>query len=391
MPFAALLVQLPQLVRHAIPAEWVAAFSFATMVTMLLFVIFGLRRLTQRRAEPGAVRADAAGVHWNGALVAPREKVRAGVLVPKSPSQTDQSAARVRIARKFGMPLEFGVASDDEGRAFLRALGLDSSQVTATFHARSRFAVSTGAMTLAMTAFVVATTMIAVLTRTHAPIALMMLPFFAVAMLAVIPTSAVVGTDGVLVKWMGTRRFIAYRDIARLDRTDTGVQIVLHDGSTTPVNFWTQRGTKTRLEIARMERDAFVTRLQQARDASPTPETRVDPGTVSRGTRSAAEWLDALRALTRAEGGMRTAPIVRDQLFDLINDARLDASARAGAAAAIGLDGVEVERERLRVTAATIAQPKLRVVLEAAAKGDETALREALEDVKEESATSRVA
>ena len=361
-------------------------FLAAWFVFLGVAIARGARSVSKRREELGALRVDGEGVRWNGALIRRRKAIATGVVLPRLASQSEASRARVRLSPPFGLITEFGVADEHEGRAVLRALGLDASQTAVRFFFNSRFAPRTYRANMIVGAFVgvgvVATMVVAHVVPHFRPFAIALaVPVFAAAVAISIPTRALVGTDGILVRQLGTTRYIAYRAIDRLEMIDAGVIVIERNGAATRLER-TVAG-KVGRELMRAERDAFVTRVEQARAASSTPSTRVDPAAVARREQSAAEWIASLRALVHAEGGMRTAPIVRDQLFDLVGDARLDAASRAGAAAAMGLARVATDRARLRVMAATTAQPKLRVVIEAAANGDEEALRDALDAVRD--------
>ncbi len=390
MPFAWLAFQLPRILpEDVLGPEITSMVTGGTLAGMIGILFLGVRRLNDRSAEPGAIRVNGEGVTWNGKLVAPRAKITNGVVMPGIHSKRTEVEARVRITRRLGGRIEFGTSSGAEARAMLRALGLDSSQVTATFRARSRMSgwLWWGALMCVMFALLPAFFAIGLGTMLAPLLPLLML---AMVVPMIVPTTAVIGTDGVLIKWFGTRRYVPYVSIARVEQEGTGVQFVLNDGSSARVEFGAGRGTtKAYREQAQIERDTFVTRVEQARTSAPTPDAQVDPSAVARVGRDATTWLDALRLLTQREGGMRTAPVLRDQLFGLVSDTRLDASTRAGAAAALGLEAGPSDRERLRVTAATIASPKLRVVVEAAANGDQAKLLEALDSVPEEAARAR--
>jgi hypothetical protein len=80
---------------------------------------------------------------------------------------------------------------------------------------------------------------------------------------------------------------------------------------------------------------------------------------------------------------MRLAPVLRDELFRMVNNSGLAIAARAGAAAALGFNAAPSERERLRDVVDRVASPKLRVVLEAAADSDQGKLEAALDAVDE--------
>ncbi len=113
---------------------------------------------------------------------------------------------------------------------------------------------------------------------------------------------------------------------------------------------------------------------------------------VERGGRSVSEWIAHLREIAgRQEGGMRQAPVLRSHLWSMLADPAASMRDRAGAAVALshGADEEPATKERLRVMAQSVASPKLRVAIEAAAEGADARLERALEEL-EESRESRV-
>jgi hypothetical protein len=95
-----------------------------------------------------------------------------------------------------------------------------------------------------------------------------------------------------------------------------------------------------------------------------------------------------LRAIgTGANADHRTAPISRDQLWQIVEHAGSRPSARAGAAIALaeGLD--DAGRVRLQKAAGATASPKIRVAIEKAATSpSDEELREALAELEQEEA-----
>ncbi len=391
-PLALLLAQLPWVLLatdRGVARVTVTITILATFAIVLAAALQLSRLRNDRRAEPGTIRVDRGGVRWNGRPIIPRTNATNGLVMPGVQTPRSRVDSRVRIARRWGSPIEFGVRDAQEGCAILRALGCDGSQVTASFVTRSRMSPRGWELLAAYGVGLAA--MVAIWWALEAGRALAMLtmiPLCAVLLPFLAPTAAVVGTDGVLLKWLGTRRYIHYRAIARIEPEGAGVRFDLFDRSTILVKFGNGMGGKGGVERERIERDAFVTRVEQARASAPTPDTKVEPSAVARGDRNERDWLAALGQLARREGGMRTAPISRDQLFGLVNDPRLDESTRAGAAAALGFEAAPTDRERLRATAAMIASPKLRVAVEAAAEGDQKKLLDALGNVRDEARRS---
>ena len=97
-------------------------------------------------------------------------------------------------------------------------------------------------------------------------------------------------------------------------------------------------------------------------------------------------WAPPLPIAAKAEGMFRESPILPERLWQVIEDAKADISARAAAAIALSRTMSEQDRSRLRIAARATAAPKLRIALEAAAQDDEARMVEALSDMEPEEA-----
>jgi hypothetical protein len=100
-------------------------------------------------------------------------------------------------------------------------------------------------------------------------------------------------------------------------------------------------------------------------------------GQLSRGARNSSEWLEALRKL----GGLGATPYRRadanlHDLSRLLGDPRVKPSTRAAAAVVLRASGDETAVVKLRIAAATIVEPRVRIALENIA--DDMAVAEAL-------------
>jgi hypothetical protein len=332
------------------------------------------RRMPPTRRTKGSLRADEEGVRWNGRLAIPLTSIRSGFLVPP---QAWGRPPLVRIERRWPRAaVTFEVPDVGAARALLRALGLDGSQVVASFAFRSRVRASGwGPMvTLALIGapFVVPF----VLVRLDLPREAMF-AFAAVELLALVvwlvlnamPIRAEVGADGVLVSWLWRRRFVSYdriRGIGPYGAGDAiGVEITL------------DAGTPLRLPIAQTMSPAFnreqlglvVQRLLQAAAGHRAAHQRPVPVLPEAGGRSTSEWVRSLRAVgTGANADHRTAPVDVEQLWRIVEDPGKPQVARASAAVALsgGLD--EAARARLLISARATAAPEMRRLLEVAAE-----------------------
>jgi predicted protein tyrosine phosphatase len=100
-----------------------------------------------------------------------------------------------------------------------------------------------------------------------------------------------------------------------------------------------------------------------------------------RNQRAPREWLAAVKGMFDAVGGLRDAANTEESAWRVVADSAASEEARVGAAAALASKTDERGRERLRAVAETVASTRVRVAIEAAAKGDEDAIVEAMEKI----------
>jgi hypothetical protein len=300
----------------------------------------------------------------------------------------------VRLMRRGRRaPLDVRVRDEGEGRRMLRALGLDASQTVASCALPSRvvmsrrlqLAVFGGAGALAAIAL-----LIGWLIAPHVPEVwafLMMAPLFAALVFTRLSqTTLRVGADGLLITWLGTRRFIRYSDV--IDVTayeDPGPAQPRWTG----VDVWLESAERLRLPIAPKRAlggpsVAIVEeRIREAMDTHRRGDAAADAVLLRRRGREVDGWLRSLRSLgSGASAAHRTAPVLPDRLWRVVEDPSAEASARAGAAVALAVEIDDEGRARLRAAARATAAPKLRIAIEAAADG--RGLTEALAEIEAE-------
>jgi hypothetical protein len=196
-----------------------------------------------------------------------------------------------------------------------------------------------------------------------------------------------VGSDGLLLRRLGQRRFVSYGDLASASVEREALLLVLADGE------------RVRLTMGRsaeqvQARDALVRRIEEARRAfalGHAPESA--EALVAPGGRAVGRWLREVRALANARD-YREARLDGQRLWRLLDDATAPAAARAGAALALlesqsqsqsqSQSPDEETRARLRVASEACADPRLRVALTRVADGgSEEELEEALRPLLE--------
>ncbi len=165
-----------------------------------------------------------------------------------------------------------------------------------------------------------------------------------------------VGLDGIHVGGTSRARFFAYRDMD---------DVRLHQGDLELV-----RGDRVLLRLQLHgedagRRDAIVGRIRSgiarvadvARDGAANFVRAASTQSVARSTRGGTDY--------------RMPAVSREALWALVEGAGVDATARQAAAEVITLGAAHDDRERLRVAAGKVADPRVRIALEELANHEE--------------------
>lgn len=189
-------------------------------------------------------------------------------------------------------------------------------------------------------------------------------------------SDAVVGADGIALRWFSFVRFVPWSQITAIVPSGRGVRLSVEgarDVRVGPVGPDGQRGA------------AFVEQMRDAWGASKDDQ----PGAtrarlvdrLARGGRPVRAWHADLRALDARDGAYRVTAMRAEDLWRVVTDAGETEETRAAAAVALRARG---EAERLRIAAEDVASPRLRVVLERAAdaRTDDAAIVEALAEIE---------
>ncbi len=329
----------------------------------------------------GDLEANKEGVFERGRLCVARDQIRAGFLLPDPPR-----GPRVRIQRKWRLPVEIRVRNEAEGRALLRALGLDVTQRAAEFFTPSRamtdprwaivLGVGFAALSMLLGAFDVARG--ARGPGLQIPIVAAYLGF-----LFLTRTSVTVGADGILRSWLGKKEFWSYGDIESVKQYIDqsfwrrqkweGIELVLRSGESVRIPISTQ-GWRNQTGL-----DLILQRVREAMESHRQGDPAADTALLTRQARTVSDWVQRLRAIgSGAHLDHRTAPVGPERLFRIVEDPSAAPSARAGAAVALATSLDAEGKLRLEGVAEAIAAPKLRIAIHAAASGDDAALIEAL-------------
>lgn len=252
---------------------------------------------------------------------------------------------------------EIELASDRKAHGLVPALGLDATKQRMSIPAAGAIAGAVGMDTPRKLACLgVAAAGLAV-AWAGIPVAAV-IAFALLIVAARWPGDVDIAADGISFTWLNQRRFVPFGEIVQIrDR-----ELLLASGE--------------RLALAqptgRVTRDVMVERMREAFDAFHARGAGADVAPLlSRGDRSAKEWLDHLRALRDAD--YRTRAIREEDLWRIVEDPAAPEDARAGAAALLRSSLDDDGRARIRVASETTASPRLRVALDATVEAEDDA------------------
>jgi len=379
--------------RNFLHAFLVVALAFSTIVAGIVGGVAGalaclvgavlpsLGLLAWQRARTpraaGGIEAGEEGLFAQGKPVVPRADMLRAVVVGEADS------AVVSIQRSQGFHVALDVSDEAEGRRLVSALGLSAEQRTAEFPVDSPLAVRVPSA--AVTGALVLCLMVAVggLVAGHPVFTLSLLPWYLFSLAWLRPGSLAIGTDGILISWLGRRTLIPFSELSAVTPSSGRLGLRLAGGKTIRIQAEQltrrRRGAGPEMANAEVYMETLASRIQEAREASGGAEVTV----LERRGRPLGEWVLHLRALTEREAsGFRAAPVVLEALWKTVENGNVGPAARAAAAVALGPSLDEGGRERLRVASRVVVAPKLRVALEAAAAGDDEAVVGALGELE---------
>jgi hypothetical protein len=191
-------------------------------------------------------------------------------------------------------------------------------------------------------------------------------------------TRVEVGSDGVLLRSLGKRRFISYRSLQSATVRGRLISLALRTGERIRLDLL---GAFTEQERSR---DALTQRIEEARAAFvASKDTAGTEALVAPGGRTVGQWVRDVRALARAHD-YREAHVESDRLWNVVTDASAAPATRAGAAVALASAPEGDARARLRVASEACADPRLRAALVQVADGaSDDALADALSSLVE--------
>lgn len=360
--------------------------DYAGEVRFFVYALFAVLflKLVKRNARPrvrARIKATDEGLEIDGSRIAKRD-IASGHFQPGVP-------AVVRLLdRSERVLLDAAVTGEAQGRALLAAVDLDPRHKRAEFKAgsllyatRARILLFLAVATLALVGGTSAFT-------NGGPFApLMFLPFALAMGLGAWPSKLTVGADGVLLQWLGTKRFFPIAQIAKAaEAGPTSIRLTLTSGEevTLPIGVPTPRHFFSEKDLVTENLKIILARIQETLDLRDgVGNAQPLASLVARGKRSAKDWLDALRKLKADHGAYRDIAVRDDALLQILEDPSAPEDARAGAAFLLRDSLDDEQKTRVRVAADASASPRLRVALDAVTK-DDAAATEAMTDFASE-------
>jgi hypothetical protein len=270
----------------------------------------------------------------------------------------------VRVSIKNGLARDIGVEDEGAAHRLMTALGFDASQRTATYRTGSLAVTRYRYVPIAIVPII--WLMMLLGSALHTNLFPFVIPLFVIALAAmyVKRTSVIVGVDGILVRWLWVREFIATKDITAAQRFEQGSG----RNRVTGVEIFNSRWT-----VKLPANDDLAAMIQQrVRDAISVARSNTlvadDALLLARGELPLREWITRLKGIgAGATATLRTAAVMPEQLWRVASDPAQPATTRAAAAVALSTTLDDVGRVRLADLARATAEPKLRVALESAA------------------------
>ncbi len=323
------------------------------------------------------VRADRRALTIGDHAPVPPERIVRAYLVPP-----EDGRPRVFVDVKRGRQLRIDVLTRDEGTRLLRALGWCVDQRSIRFAGKAY----TWMLGLTVVAwFIVSGWLVGPLVGGSVTL-LLSIAWLAAAFWALRPRIDV-GADGITIHCYLRSRFVSYREI---DRARLSVKLWFLPARRTVVysHFLILEHDRHRPITVKLDSGdssqpwtkGVLDRVQTALDAFHGRRPIDLPNELARGRRSAKDWIAALRTLGSGAGQLtyRVATVEPERLLAVVESPTEPPAVRAAAAVALAKTATMEQRERLKKSTETVAEPRLRFALEAAIGEDEEALEGAL-------------
>ena len=366
-------------------------FNSSTAMGLLLLsgvilsaLLRGLFHMSESRLTN--VEVDERGVFADGKkLVAPGDLRGVAYLRPRENDPLLVYFPARRFWRSFGIE----VADEEQGADLLARFGQDQAHVAVRFRLASGFenprlrSIATAVLVLSQSFFWFGTM--------NGPLAhsLLAIYFLALAVAGLsflIPTHVTIGADGILLERRGTRRFVRFVELLKIEEHveyKDAIVLTLADFKQITLRTSVQDQPNNK-RIASDQTRALRKRLDVAlaafrnRDAGPDVVLALD-----RANRNTHDWIVAL-SKTATASEYRVASVTSEQLWRVVEDPAAASDHRAAALIALRATLDDDAKARVRKTIEACAEPRLRVALDAAISEKEPDLEAALDALSDE-------
>jgi hypothetical protein len=306
------------------------------------------------------VRADNRGVFVNGALVVRPQQGMFGYVkraqwgVPFRPGRSRALCITLYRLRNLVPAVVFDaeISSVDEGTAMLRALHLSEDRTRLDLVARSPWATPASVVMVLKQALVLPLLLHVLATpagsRSPAVVAMLfalLVLGLLVALVALLPSRVSIGSDGVSLRWLGRKRFVAFSEVDRMEAKGGVLRIFRRDARPWLVAFGDR-------EVC----EAAYARIQAATQSLATARAR--------GVAYSLEPSE-FASLAGRESAYRIAAVTDDALAGLVRDANVPREHRVAAAKALLQRAPALAREQFAAELRVSADPLFRSELTA--------------------------
>lgn len=332
---------------------------------------------TDRDERP--VRVEDGGLYAGHELLVPRAEV---FRVTAFTRRDGRRVVRVLRAVDGGGFEDFGVEDERAARRLVQALGASPSERGADFDLPPSW-LSSGSLkgALGMAALTVTAVLLAGLLDVLAAGAVV-LGLLAVGRLlgeAFPPRWVRVGSDGFVVGGVVQYAFHRFAEVREVTVTPRGFRVTLQSGEDALAVFpGLGVGRRLQDEVRMAGAHLHEAWIQWSARSAPRPLAVLEPSEAS-----GRAWGERLLAVARAgEAHYREDASPTGALWGVLEDPRQSATQRAGAAVALREDLDAAGRQRLRVALEAVADPGVRVVLDAVGRdADDVLVVQALDEV----------
>lgn len=348
-----------------------------------------------RQAPEGGIglRVDRSGISVGG-----RRQLRRSTLNRATVVEEQGKTVVVLQSKLFSCLVD--VEGVEEGRALIRALGMDPTGAVSDFEFDSPVARHLPPWIFWLYLFVPLLIIAPIITGFPWLSPALLVAWYAGLMAMAIPEKLTVGLDGVALRWLWRRRLISFQEMQEASADERSIHLRLKNGSSKQLSaYWTaqpweQGWYKSRIKSStgfgsrKAYLDAILARIEEARGAQGEADGASAAAWLARRGQGLGDWVGQLRhLLTSEQGGFRKESLEPERLWSTLEDARQPAALRAAAAAALGPALDAGGRERLRVASTVVIDPRLRAALDASVREDEDALLQAFEALEQEASS----